>query len=382
MKKNRILFITQDLAVGGGTSSLSSLYTEIRNDFEISVLVLTSVGEARVSYNDVIIHPCRLTDLFYRTNGKDTGIIKYVSYFVKAVFRTFGMLGINVNKINVWLNRSILMDYHSVISFGEGCATQFTQYINIHPRSAWIHFEVSKYPFSKSFQHLYQQFDHIITVSNAIAERLKITYPLLSSKIQGIHNIIDKSRIEVLAKETIPEVFSEKEFNIISLGRVSKVKRFPRIPVIAKYLVDKGYLIKWRVYGPENDEDELKQFNDNVMKYHLNSIVEYCGNKTNPYPYLAQSDLMVILSESEACPMIITEARILNIPVVSSDFATASEFIENGTDGIICPIEKVATAIEDYMINRSLKNKFIEKSKERILNNEFVIQQFKKIVIS
>lgn len=379
--KNKILFITQDLAVGGGTSSLSALYTAIKNRYDISVFLLATEGNAIVAYKDVLVKSNLFTDLYYRNLAKTRGFTRCGSFLAKAVCRIIGTAGFSIDKLHVKWNKNKLKGYDSVISFGEGVATSFTQYIDVHPRTAWIHYEVSKYPYRDSFYNLYKQFDHIVTVSNKIADGLKSIYPELAPKILGIHNIIDVERISMLSQAKISENFSNNEFNIISLGRLSSVKRFTRIPEIARTIADKGYNIKWRIYGPQNDQKELFDLNNNILKYNVSSIVEYCGNRTNPYPYLKNSDLFVILSASEACPMVITEARVLNVPVISTDFLTAPEFVDNGVDGIICSIEKIADNIVDIINNKSKVLIFLDHSKKRINNNEQIIQQIESLIV-
>ena len=60
------------------------------------------------------------------------------------------------------------------------------------------------------------------------------------------------------------------------------------------------------------------------------------GYKDNPYPYIKQSDLLVCLSSSEACPMIFNEAKVLSVPVVSSDFGGVEEFVDLNFGLISC----------------------------------------------
>lgn len=379
--KDKILFITQDLAVGGGTSSLSALYTAIKDRYEISVFLLASEGNATVAYKDVLVKSKLFTDLYYRNLVNSRGLDRCVSFFVKAVCKILNATGVNIDRLHVKLNKEKLKGYKAVISFGEGVATLFTQYIDMHPRTAWIHYEVSKYPYRQSFFNLYKQFDHIVTVSNKIADGLKSVYPELAPRILGIHNIIDVERISILSQANISETFSNNEFNIISLGRLSSVKRFPRIPEIARLIADKGYNIKWRIYGPECEQKELVDLNDNITKYNVGSIVEYGGNRTNPYPYLKNSDLFVILSTSEACPMVITEARVLNVPIIATDFATASEFVEDGVDGVVCQIAKIADNIIDIMNDKSKVHTWLENSKKRSQNNELAIQQMNRLIV-
>ena len=52
MKK--ILFITLDTAVGGVSASLSCLYEQIKNQYNITVLTLTSLSGAEINFQQVL----------------------------------------------------------------------------------------------------------------------------------------------------------------------------------------------------------------------------------------------------------------------------------------------------------------------------------------
>lgn len=381
MKKIKLLFITQDLAVGGGTSSLSALYLFIRKQFNIDVLLLAHEGDASVSYKDCIKRPCLFTDLYYRNIKLTHGMIRYMCVAVKLICRFLSWFMIDIDKLHVCLNNSLLQNYNCVISYGEGVATLFTQHIHSSHKIAWIHYEASKYPYNGDFYNLYKRFDRIVTVSETIAEGVAKTYPTLADRIVGIHNIIDIERIHRLSKEYIPEKFDKNVTNIISLGRLSFVKRFPEIPRIAANLKKAGLIFKWRIYGPNATMGELEKIQSNIKKYNVADCVEYCGSRINPYPYLASSDLFVILSTSEACPMVITEARALNIPIVSTDYTTAPEFIKNGFDGIIAPIDSISDAIISVISNKKLKSKLLVNSDNRLNNNTIVLERFKNILV-
>lgn len=377
---SKLLFITQDLAIGGGTSSLSALYEVIKDRYDISVFLLADEGEANVSYKDKLIKSKLITRLYYcnRTNTK--GVKKCLVLATKMLCKVLRYIGVNIDKWQVWLNKNILPSCDCVISFGEGVATEFACHINCHRRIAWIHYEVSKDAFSQCFFKLYSNFDKIVTVSDVIANNLAEKYPELSQRIVGIHNIIDTKNILRLSKEYVADAYINNKFNIISLGRVTPVKRFPEIPAIAKRLKNYGISFVWRIYGPNVDNDELMKLIDNISKYNVEDCVRYCGNRINPYPYLAQANLLVILSYTEACPMIINEARILNVPIISTNYATASEFIENGVDGIICPIENVSEEIISYISDKNIRESLFEHSKQRVQDNITAIDRFHLLV--
>lgn len=381
MKKNRIIFVTQDLAVGGGTSSLSSLYSLIKNHYNIKVILLSNIGEAKVSYKDCIIYPSFWVNNYYKDYGKSKGFEKLCIGIVKIIGKLYNSIGLVFEKSLVRSYFNTINSSDFVISFGEGAATTFCQHIKDKPKAAWIHYEVSKNPYSNKMEKLYSNFDKIVCVSDIIAEGFENIYPNLANKTIGIHNIIDVERIARMSKDHILEIFDNTKFNIICIGRLSYVKRFPEIPKIASELKGMGLKFQWRILGPECDESEKKRIIENIRKYNVADCVEWLGNKSNPYPYLAKSDLFVILSTTEACPMVITEARVLNVPIVSTDFCTSYEFINNDVDGLIRPLEQIANTIKTVLTDERLKNSLRQYSSKRVDNNKEAVRRFNSMII-
>ena len=379
-RKPRLLFITQDRAIGGGTSSLSALYGIIKNAYDISVFLLTDEGNAEVSYSERIVKSKAITDLYYRNYSLLRGYKRFLSAFVKICFKALKHLGINVDKIHVRYNINALCNHDLIISYGEGIATIFAQYIPDCPRIAWIHNEISRQPYSPAFQDLYSKYDHIVTVSNVIANGLKKIYPHLAEKVSGICNIVDTQRIKRLAEESISEHFSSESFNIISIGRLSPVKRFTEIPHIVSEMQSYSKMIKWRIIGPETGGSERDILMENIHKFNVEGEVEYLGDKVNPYPYLAKSDLLVILSFSEACPMVITEARTLSVPIVSTDFTTAYEFIDDNVDGVVRPISKIAFEIDNLIRDRQRYSQIKLNSANRKNDNDENVRRFNLLI--
>ena len=87
----------------------------------------------------------------------------------------------------------------------------------------------------------------------------------------------------------------------------------------------------------------------NIKEYDVADCVKVLGEKKNPYPFFKSANLLVSTSISEACPMIFNEAKILNLPIISSDFPSAYEFIVPGKDGYICDIDTMPTMIEQII---------------------------------
>lgn len=189
-------------------------------------------------------------------------------------------------------------------------------------------------------------------------------YPQLSLNTIRIFNAQNSSFIKQMAVIDDRYSFTKGLFYIVSIGRFDPVKRFSYIPRIAKELSDQGLLFKWLIIG---DGIERSAVEKNIKELGVCDSVECIGIKSNPYYYIANSNLVVSLSLSEACPRIINEAKILHTPVVCTDFTSAYEYINSGYDGIINEINLMSNSIKLMIQDKELYNRI----KARILNFEF-----------
>lgn len=341
----RILFVIDSLRIGGFTSSLSSLYNIIKDKYEINVLTLSKNDEAIVTFRDVLFFPTALVDGRF-SNFADVNKERKISVFCSKVISKFAdFLHVPYNKILARKYQKLFSNFDCVIAYCEGYVTDFVAEINHPNKIAWVHNEMSKAPYFKEREDLYNNFRKIVFVASTIADIFSKKYPSLASKITWMHNVIDEERILRLSQEEIQENFDTNIVNFISIGRISPIKRFRLIPKIAKQLRDGGLDFMWRIIGPTVSNDEWTQIQGGIIKYGLQDCVELLGNRTNPYPYMKLSDILVILSESEACPMVIIEAKILGKPIISTNFTTAYEFVKEGIDGMVRPITEVLPAI-------------------------------------
>ena len=75
-----------------------------------------------------------------------------------------------------------------------------------------------------------------------------------------------------------------------------------------------------------------------IEQYDVADCFTILGRKANPYPYIKNCDIYVQPSHHEAYSLVMIEAKILKKPIVCTDFNGADEQIENGTNGIIVPL--------------------------------------------
>ena len=375
---DKIVFIVQDNALGGGTSSLSSLYNNIKDQYEIEVYQLTDCGEMTTPYSSLVKRSSVFCSLYFSSYALQHGWKKILSLFVKLLSRIFpNIINISVRKFERE-HKSV----QCVIAFGEGPAADFTSRIRSLRKITWIHYDITYYSPSHNDLVLYSKFDQIVCVSHRIAEGMKKMYPSISEHIIGIHNFIDEQRVTRLAKESVgilDEDLFNRKYTIISIGRICAVKRFNLIPEIASKLKDSDVDFNWIILGPANDLSEWNKLQHAINEFNVSDCVKWIGPRNNPYPYLTKSHVLISLSSTEACPMIFIESKILNVPIISADFLTADEFIVDGKDGFVVPIhsikETLETIFKDARLYNSLKNHF-----DGYLFNKQSLEKFNTII--
>ena len=81
---------------------------------------------------------------------------------------------------------------------------------------------------------------------------------------------------------------------------------------------------KWRIVGGGPSLEPNRQL---ISELGVEDVVILEGEKTNPYPYIASSDLFALYSAFEGYPMVVGEAMALNVPILTTNYAAAKEQI-------------------------------------------------------
>lgn len=356
MVKRKILIVIPSLRIGGTTSSLKALMlTSFSKDNDVRILVLSPKGlDKNDELRKYVIMPKKFIQLWF-LNIADASLLKRLLMLPIKVIKNTPWLGSRIDTILAkHIARTTERDdrYDTVIAFSEQITPGIVQHFNNQNKIAWIHCDYGN-RIKLDEEWIFKNFRKIICVSKFTCESFGKRYPALKNKTDFIYNICSMCDIKVKADEEINDIlFDTSEFTIISIGRIAAVKRFHKIPEIAKKLKDAGCTFKWYIMGEGCVEDTYKikaAIENNGMR---NEVI-MLGARNNPYPYLKKADLLVSTSESEACPMIFNEAKILGTPIVSTDFGSSYEFIKQGIDGHISSIEEIHNIIEVLIKNNT-----------------------------
>lgn len=220
--------------------------------------------------------------------------------------------------------------------------------------------------------------DKIITVSEA-TKNIMLKQPYSSkikNKVNVIYNVLDK---ELLLRKSQEEYALEDscDLNLITISRLSLDKGFQRKIYIADELIKRNINFKWYIVGSSYYKELENKIKNMFAKYSDRFV--FLGIQQNPYKILKNCDYLVQLSDDETWGLTITEAKLLGVPCIISDFDVAYEQIEDMKNGII--LSRQNTDSYKYRIDDILNNKLY--FKENLKNFKFdiskIVQAWEKI---
>lgn len=356
--KKKVLYVVSSFGTGGICRALQNTLNCFDTDsYEVDVFVIIPEGVYNGAFKN-----CNVLDSDYLLSAICPnyytlhGLKKIVGYAAKVLNRLSDGRFITFIMRRT-ANRLIKSKkYHAVIAYGEGLPTKLISEASHPNKIAWIHCDYQNYLkiVGKKEKSIYQRFEHIVCVSNYTRKSFLSVYPDFASKTRLIYNVLDSKLIKESSRQVQTPQYDNKIINIVSVGRIDPVKRFSEIPRTIKQMKNANK-VKWYIVGPAvGDQTEYKLLLANIKKYGVQSNIIILGEKSNPYPYIANANILTCMSISEACPYVINEAKILGVPIISTNFGSALEFIDNYKDGIISPLEKISNAIDELIDNHEL----------------------------
>jgi len=381
-----LLFIIPTFNHGGTNKSLMHILSSMdRKKYSIDIFAVTNNGPYKKLFSTFnVLHSDLLLASFCGSNvqmKRENSPEKNKKIFLNLLYRILRVLNTSLSKKLLELaykkaSRKIeKMGYDTVIAMQEGSTTHFVSCIRL-PKTAWIHCDYNKYfeVVKINEKEIYEKFEQIVCVSEYTKQVFLGYYPALKDKCHAVHNIIDCKGITKMADDPmdVDARFVKNVFSIVSVGRLNKVKQFHIIPEIADWLRNNGCAFRWYIIGGGEERDKILGM---IERFNVADTVFLLGEKDNPYPYIKRSDLLVCTSISEACPHAINEAKILHVPVVTTDFGSAPEFIENGVNGIITGKDGLKTAIREMIVNKEKYSNIKEKLFSFEYPNKEIIQK-------
>lgn len=379
MKK--ILIIIPYFGVGGTTSSLNAFLDNV----DPEILKVDIFARKRKGVFLERLHNCNILseNVFLSSDLYNANIIKKITCRgIHGLNYIISKIGMSLYPITCMIGGKQMhtKDYDAVISYQESLS-DFISYIPAKKRIAWIRSEYERYlkvgggkDESKSFQKI----DTVVAVSNFAKRSFLKVHPwhpnvITINNYMNIEDVRERSK----DKSQIDRDFKKGEFTIVSVGRISPVKQFEKIP---KILFDvrkrTGKDVRWYIVGGARGFEKLEHtMNADVVKYGLQDSFKILPETSNPFAYMAEADLFVHTSVSETYSRVVAEAKSVGTPVVVNNFEAAYEFVKDKEEGLIVPVDNMAEAISDVISNEAMYQSFNQNLTTYKWHNDQIMEQ-------
>lgn len=197
------------------------------------------------------------------------------------------------------------------------------------------------------------RFDHVVTVSSALAEEV-MDFGLDSSRVTVVHNAIvpDRLKPDRADRRLRRDLdLADDEILIGKIGRLSPEKGLPGLLAAMREVRRAGYPARLAIAGIGPEEEATRTL---VSELGLGNAVHFLGYQQDMQPVYNSLDLVVQASLTEGMPNVIIEALLMGLPVVATDVGGTREVLEGGKHGILVPPgrpEALAEAIVGFCRN-------------------------------
>lgn len=289
---------------------------------------------------DVTIHTIRRSDELVPEIDKRIHIKNIINTEHKIIKQFVSYLIRRVLPLKWVYNRFIKNDYDYEVAYLEGEVTRLLAYSTNSKakKYAWVHTDMMRnftsqglYKTVNEHKAVYEKYDKIICVSEGVKKAFGDRFGITENVIVK-YNISNEKTINKKAEESADDFCENRGINLITVSKLRPEKRHIMLLNVLKCLKNEGYTFFLHIVGDGSEYESVKQA---IADNQLSDCVKLMGQKSNPYPYIKKSDLLVISSTAEGYPTVAVEAGVLGVPVISTECAGVNEVLNDGKFGII-----------------------------------------------
>ena len=357
MRKS-ILFVINSLGCGGAEKSLLSLLTlldydkydvtlqmirrggmfeellppevHVRKELDYTAFCSQSIAKQMLSFDFRRIAARVRTSLFLRQNRRAGQPLHDAQAYWKYSGTAFDPLP---------------ELYDVAVAWGQGTPTHFVaKKVRAKKKFAWVNADYENVGHDKDFdRRYYAAFTEIICVSNKLCLTLQKVFPEYAAKMTTIYDINNPATIFAMANQPC-SLRNEGNLTLVTVGRLVPQKGYDIAAKAAWLLKKRGVRFHWYVVGGGDSAPIEKD----IVQYGIRDCFTLLGAKANPYPYMKAADIYVQTSKFEGYCLTLAEARMLNVPCVTTNFDVVYAQMIDGDNGLV--VEMSAEAVVDGII--------------------------------
>lgn len=396
MRKKNIIFSIDSLHCAGAEKSLTTLLSLIDySKYNVDLMMFGHGGmlEELVPKEVNILEPLKYIK-FTEKSLKESIIytLKKGTYKMLKSRLEFSLAIRNKQYTNaqkariLWQKTSNVIEhnpkkYDIAISYAQGLPTFYVaDKINADKKFAWVNVSYRLEDEDRKFQSkYYDKYEKIIAVSHSAKDVFLETFPTYKDKVEIIYDINDFNLISKMANMENGYNDNFDGIRLLTIGRLANQKGYDMALEACKILKDKGIKFKWYALGKGPLKDDIEKY---IKENELQDYFKLLGVKSNPYPYIKGADIYVQTSRFEGFGLAIAEARMLNIPVVTTEFDAVYNQMVQGKNGLVVDMdsESIANGILKLINDEELKNSIVEYLKTEKKGNTEELEKFYELI--
>lgn len=379
LRKIKVLFRHRSMEMGGVEKVMLSVLKNLDAEkFELTVCLNLNQGALRHAF------PAHVKKVFL-TDGKEDFSKNILLHKIQLLKRK--------NKLNKFRLHPELIDKNYLKEdFDIEIAMTYNDFESVlnstnkkSKKIGWFHSEIDLpklQPLVPAILKQFPEFDQVIYCSEKIQEIMHHVYPELNFPQESV--IINAIPIDEIKKMATEKIFDLPESPVfVSVGRLHSRKGFHKLMNVHAKLLAEGFQHCVMIIG---DGEELKNLRTQQKHLRVEKTFILAGNKMNPYPYVKNADFFIMPSESEAWPLVIAEALILQKPIIATKVGDVEKMIKNGETGnlIDYKTDEIYSAMKEFLTDKPLVEK-IEMNLKNIedqFDNQLIFQKLETLLLN
>ena len=178
-----------------------------------------------------------------------------------------------------------------------------------------------------------QLFPLIIAVSDSVRETL-LREGCRSKKIRVIYNGIERrDEITKSPNDTIKRQEPKPTLRILAIGKLSRQKNYEGMFEILRLLTHSNIKFNLSILGT-GDEKYRSKLQALAIELEISDKIDWLGWQAQVDDWFENSDLFLHTALDEACPLVLIEAMLHGVPVVSSNAGGCKDVLKSFYTGI------------------------------------------------
>lgn len=346
--KKKILFVIGMFAGGGAEKVLINMVNQMdTRKYDITIYCVFDTGRKPELKDSIKIY-------YTFKVGKDTNDTikkkRKIAKFMNAVF-TYGWKFMPMRLFYKWVIRE---RYDYEVAYAEGIPHKIiAASVNKESRKyGWIHIDMSVHKrateFFRSRQdelNCYNKMDKLVFVSDYARKSFIDKYgSSYIAKSVTKYNLNENDKIIEKSKEFLRDIPSVRPL-LVTVGRLHDQKGYDRLLRACRDIQSDVRAYEIWIIGDGDRHEILEEF---IKKNGLKERVKLKGFQDNPYKYIEKADWFIAPSRYEGFSTVVSEAYILEKPVMVTDCSGMDELTDNGEYGII--VKNTEEGIRDGLI--------------------------------